>query len=88
APHDFNDDLALNAKLDALQRQPYMGRLYADLLATWKQAGGKLFVHYTFIEISTKWSKFGALETQDQPRNTAPKFDALQTFIETTPQWW
>lgn len=30
----------------------------------------------------------GALEYMTQPRAASPKFDALQTFIETNPRWW
>ena len=88
ATPDVHNDEALDRKIDALQRHPYMAKLYGDLLTTWKDNGGQLFVHYTFIEMNTKWSKFGALERQDQPRSEAPKLDALLTFIAQNPSWW
>jgi hypothetical protein len=82
------DDAALNALFDAFNRDPRMGELYLDYLAEWKRAGGTLFVHFDDIGRYTKWGRWGALEYVAQPRSEAPKFDALQTFIERNPPWW
>jgi hypothetical protein len=81
-----------NAELTALflsfNRDPRIKQLYLDYLATWKQTGGELFVHYRDAGRYTKWGSWGALEYADQPRSAAPKYDALRTFIEQNPVWW
>lgn len=81
-----------NAELTALfltfNRDPRIKQLYLDYMSGWKQAGGELFVHYFDVGRFDKWGAWGALEYVDQPRSTAPKFDALQTFIEENPVWW
>lgn len=82
-----NND-AINTLFDAANRDARMGTLYAKYLAAWKAAGGTLFAHFVHCERQSKWGRWGALEYLEQPRQEAPKFDALQTFIETTPKWW
>jgi hypothetical protein len=82
------DNDALTHLFHAFNRDPRIKQLYLDYLSLWKQAGGQLFVHYSDV---SKWNKFGswgALEYVAQPRGAAPKFDALQTFIEQNPVWW
>jgi len=78
----------LNVVFDAFNRDPRIRQLYLDYLDEWKRAGGRLFVHYTDVGRFTKWGRWGALEYIAQPRETAPKFDALHTFIERNPPWW
>jgi len=78
----------VTALFDAANRDPRMGGLYDSYLAAWKAAGGKLFVHYVSIGAYTKYGRWGSLEYMDQPRSAAPKFDALQRFIEMSPTWW
>jgi hypothetical protein len=65
-----------------------MKQLYLDYLQGWRREGGELFVHYTDIGRYTKWGRWGALEYLAQPRISAPKYDALQSFIEQNPVWW
>lgn len=81
-----------NAELTAIflafNRDPRVKQLYLDYLAGWKQGGGELFVHYHDVGRFGKWGSWGALEYVDQVRSAAPKFDALQTFIEQNPVWW
>lgn len=79
---------ALNALFDAFNRDPRMKQLYLDYLSIWKGSGGELFVHFNDVTRYTKSGRWGALEYIAQPRAEAPKFDALQTFIEQTPIWW
>jgi hypothetical protein len=79
---------ALSTQFDAFNRDPRIKDLYLTYLAGWKQAGGELFVHFNDSSTFSKWGRWGALEYVSQPRTAAPKFDALQTFIETTPVWW
>lgn len=78
----------LNALFYAFNRDPRMKQLYLDYLTSWKQAGGELFVHFTDVGRFDKWGAWGALEYISQPRTAAPKFDAVQTFIEHNPVWW
>ncbi len=78
----------LSTLFQAFNRDPRIKRLYLDYLAGWKQAGGELFNHYTDVGRYSMWGSWGALEYIAQPRAAAPKFDALQTFIEQNPVWW
>ncbi len=82
------NDERINALFDAANRDPRMRSVYTRYLSDWRQAGGQLFVHLSSCGGWSKWGRWGALEHLDQPRAAAPKFDALQTFIETNPAWW
>ena len=79
---------ALNNLFHAFNRDPRIKQLYLDYLGLWKQSGGQLFVHFTDVSTWNKFGSWGALEYVAQPRSAAPKFDALQTFIEHNPVWW
>jgi hypothetical protein len=59
-----------------------MGALYARYLADWGDAGGQLFMHFTNCAAYNRYGRFGSLEYQDQPREDAPKYDALQRYLE------
>ena len=85
---DAQNNNQLTALFLAFNRDPRIKQLYLDYLALWKAAGGQLFVHYTDVNRYTKFGSFGSLERVDQLRADAPKFDALQTFIEQNPVWW
>ncbi len=76
------DDDALNALFDAANRDPRMGALYTRYLNDWADAGGGLFVHFMLCGAFNKEGRFGALEYLGQPREQAPKYDALMRFIE------
>ena len=78
----------LNKLFDAVGRDPRMKQIYLEYLAGWKNNGGKLFVHFTDCFVPGKFGRWGALEYLEQPRAEAPKFDALQSFIEKNPRWW
>jgi hypothetical protein len=82
------NDATLSTLFDAFNRDPRMKQLYLDYLQGWRREGGELFVHYTDIGRYTKWGRWGALEYLAQPRISAPKYDALQSFIEQNPVWW
>lgn len=82
------NDATLSTLFDAFNRDPRMKQLYLDYLQGWRREGGELFVHYTDIGRYTKWGRWGALEYLAQPRTSAPKYDALQSFIEQNPVWW
>ena len=82
------DNKALNALFDDLNRDPRIKQLYLDYLAVWMREGGELFMHFNDVSRYTKWGRWGALEYVAQPRSESPKFDALMTFIELNPVWW
>ncbi|MET0285522.1 MAG: hypothetical protein ABW352_13665 [Polyangiales bacterium] len=78
----------LNKLADEVGRDPRMKQVYLDYLEGWKKAGGHLFVHFTDVAAPSKHGRWGSLEHLEQPRNQAPKYDALMTFIEKTQRWW
>lgn len=57
-----------------------MYEVYTKILNEWKNAGGKLFLHFTDIRESNKHGSWGSLEYLFQ--NSSPKYDALKDFIE------
>jgi hypothetical protein len=82
------DNDKINELFDAANRDPRMKAIYTKYLSDWRQAGGKLFVHFSSCSRMSKWGRWGALESMAQRRGTAPKFDALQEFIQSNPPWW
>jgi len=82
------NDENINALFDAINRHPKMSDLYLRYLTAWREAGGKLFVHYNNCGGYTKWGRWGLREYVDQPRAEAPKLDGVMRFIEQNPRWW
>lgn len=81
-------DEELNALFDAASRDPGVGALYVDALNGWRDAGGQLFIHYVNCISYSKSGRWGLLEYISQPREEAPKFDAMERFIDKHPRWW
>jgi hypothetical protein len=82
-PFALRNNTQLNAKLDSIQRDPEMKSIYTQFLNDWFNAGGQLLMHFADISgYSGSGGWFGALEHVAQPREQAPKFDVLMTFIE------
>ncbi|MEG3908764.1 cellulose-binding protein [Microcoleus sp. w2-18bC1] len=69
-----------------LNRRPEMYDIYTQLLNSWKQAGGSLFMHFVDVSSFSKWGSWGALEYVEQ--KGSPKYDALMDFIDKNPCWW
>jgi len=69
-----------------LNRRPEMYDIYTQLLNSWKQAGGSLFMHFVDVGGFSKWGSWGALEYVEQ--KGSPKYDALMDFIDKNPCWW
>lgn len=82
-----NDD-RLNERFDTLNRDPRFGQLYLEYLEGWRAVGGGWFNHYLHCDGWSKWGRWGALEHVRQPRQDAPKYDALATFAERYPNGW
>lgn len=77
------DDPTINALFDAANRDPRMGRLYTRLLQEWSAiSGGGLFVHLDECGRMGPYGRWGLLEYIDQPREDAPKYDAMMRWIE------
>ncbi len=83
-----SDDAHVNSLFDAANSAPAIKGLYLRYLQGWKQNGGGLFVHFTSTMRPSKYGRWGSTESMEQPRAAAPKYDALMTFIETTPRWY
>lgn len=79
---------ALVALLAAANRHPRMKDLYVKDLAGWRDAGGRLFVAFNFIEHHKKSGSWGVIEWHDQDLATAPKYQGLREFIAKNPRWW
>jgi chitodextrinase len=84
----LENNAALNTLFDAANRDARMGALYKTYLDAWKASGAQLFVHYTNCDGYSKWGRWGSLEYPEHPRASAPKYDALQSFIGLNPAWW
>jgi len=76
------DNEAISALFDAANRDPRMGKIYMEYLNAWKTHGGGMFVHYLNCLNYTKWGRWGSLENLNQAAAKAPKYAALQQFIE------
>jgi hypothetical protein len=81
------NNVAINTMMDAANRDPRMGTLYATYLQEWNTAGGGLFVHFSDVGSASRFGRWGALELVTQ--TTSPKYDALQGFAQTAcaPGW-
>lgn len=82
------NDGKVNDLFDRVNRHRRMGTIYRKYLNAWKAAGGQMFTHFLHVGGYNKWGRWGSLEYQEQLRADAPKFDALQKFIEEVPKWW
>jgi hypothetical protein len=82
------EDATVNTLFDAANADARMKGLYLRYLQGWKDGGGGLFVHFTSTMRPSRYGRWGAATSMDQPRAQAPKYDALMTFIESTPRWY
>jgi hypothetical protein len=69
-------------------RHPQMGTIYKKLLLGWKQAGGKMFAHFSSPRTYNRFGSKGVKEYITQPDHKAPKQLAIQSFIKSNPCWW
>ena len=71
-----------NPLLYAANRDPRMGEIYRRYLRAWKASGAKVFVHFSAPRIYSWYGSWGAKEHIAQPREQAPKYDALLDYLE------
>lgn len=86
--HTRTDDEYPNPLLFAANRDPRMRSIYDNFLNGWKAEGGALLMHYTAPRTYTKHGPWGVKEYITQPTEQAPKYQALLSFIRSTPCWW
>lgn len=72
----------VEALFNAANRDPRMGAFYTRHLNNWAEAGGGLFMHELDCARCDNGGCWGAIEYLTQPRDEAPKYDALLRFIE------
>jgi len=78
----FEGDQELNAIFDAVNRDPRMHDIYTTYLNNWRGRSAETFWHFAHVDRWSRFGRWGALEFQTQLRSDAPKFDAIQDFIE------
>ena len=81
-------DTALQTLYLNANRDPRMGTAYTALLGGWKSLGGALFNNFSDIIQSSKFGYWGALENVLETPTSAPKYEALLSFISANPCWW
>jgi chitodextrinase len=79
-------DTALQTLFTSANRDPRMGTAYTTLLNGWKSLGGTMFNQYNMAFVYSRYGYWGALESITQ--TSTPKYNALTSFISTTPCWW
>lgn len=65
----------------AVQRDPRMGKIYSLYLQQWQKRLGDLMVLYAHTGPISKYGSWGLREYADQPPSEAPKWQAVQQFI-------
>ena len=79
------DDPVLNQIMDDVNRDARMKTVYLTYLNNWRARSNEVFWHYLNTDRWSKFGRWGSREFSTQPRAQAPKFDALQTYIENQP---
>ncbi len=69
----------LTSFFQELNRHPQMYDLYDELLNTWADSGGGLFMHFSDVKPVNKHGSWGSLEYLND--TDAPKYNALIDFI-------
>lgn len=78
---DYDPDQA-SLFLEA-NRDNRMRDVYDEYLQLWTElTGGQLLVHFSSATTSGWYGSWGMKEYQGQPRDEAPKFDALMSYLE------
>ncbi|MEE9302705.1 MAG: hypothetical protein V3U84_02865 [Thiotrichaceae bacterium] len=68
---------------------PRMGELYLELLNSWKTEGGTVFNLFNMPQTWHRWGSWGIKTHLNQPREEAPKYDAIISFQEQQEKcWW
>jgi hypothetical protein len=82
-PHFVGHTPELAKEVARVNRDRRMKALYLSFLATWdRMTRGALFVHYASSNAWGRHGAWGVKEYQGQPRDEAPKYDALLTHMK------
>ncbi len=65
----------------AAQNDPRMYDLYLQNLRAFEQAGGDVFLAYSFVTPWNKWGYWGHLQRQDQPAAESQKMRAMLDYV-------
>lgn len=88
AVRGLENDEAVAARLDEINRHPRFEGIYTRYLEGWREAGGGLLMHFVHVARPDQWGRFGAREWLGQPLESAPKMRAIIRFVDSTPRWW
>jgi hypothetical protein len=79
----FSTDRARAAHFLEANSDPRMAEVYRDYLERWaRYTGGSLMMHFAAATSAGWYGSWGHKEYQGQPRQDAPKYDALLGYIE------
>jgi hypothetical protein len=67
----------------AANRDSRMGDAYLAYLASWRSAGGGLFMNYTSVGAASKWGCWGLMESMVSTNR--PRYDALIQYLNSGP---
>jgi len=87
-PKTKNNKQHPNPLFAKTNRHPRMGTMYKKLLKGWKEAGGKMFVHFSSPRLYGRFGYVGTKEYITQPDHKAPKHLAITSFMRSNPCWW
>ncbi len=79
---------AANALFIQANRDPRMKALYATYFDAWKARGGKAFCIYSNVGTPGRYGSWGLAEYLSQPRASAPKLDAVLTWMAGNAPWY
>lgn len=80
------NDPVLGQKTIEANRHPDMYWAYRELMDTWLNLGGELFVHYSlFRRPDIHWGSFGALEWTGQDQATSYKYQSIMDWMAIQP---
>jgi hypothetical protein len=77
-----NDLWEMNSLFEDANQDPRIGALYDQLFNAWSQIESPLLCHFTNVHTRQSWSRFGALEYQDQPHGDSVKYQALMRELD------
>jgi hypothetical protein len=87
AKYSLEGNTALETVLRQANNDPRMGNFYTELFNYWKQIGGRELFHFNHVH-SPRFGNFGSLEYLDSDTASAPKYQAIHSFIDQNACWW
>lgn len=69
-------------------RDPRMATAYTDLLNSWKESGGSIFILFSAPRTYQWFGSWGTKEYLNQPLTETPKHRGILNFITNNQCWW